>query len=152
MEGYMPYIWLVLAVVLGILEVSTAQLVSIWFVIAAVITSICAATFLSTSIFWQIVVFVIASALCLVFTRPLVKKIRKFDKAKTNSDRYIGKVGIVTTDIDWQTATGQVEVDGARWSAKSDHDSIIKAGTSVIVENIQGVRLVVAPVDSNEKE
>lgn len=152
MEGYMPYIWLVLAVVLGIVEVSTAQLVSIWFVIAAVITSVCAATFLSGSIFWQIVVFVVSSGLCLVFTRPIVRKIRKFDKTMTNSDRYIGKVGVVTADIDWQASTGQVEVDGARWSAKSTVNSIIKAGTSVIVDEIQGVRLVVTPIDSKEKE
>ncbi len=152
MEGYMPYIWLVLAVVLGIVEVSTAQLVSIWFVVAAVITSICAATFLSGSIIWQIVVFVLTSAVCLLLTRPIVRKIRKVDKTKTNSDRYIGRVGTVTVDINWQTSTGQVEVDGARWSAKSADNSFIKAGTTVVVEDIQGVRLVVIPTGSVEKE
>lgn len=152
MEGYMPYIWFVLAVVLGIVEVCTAQLVSIWFVVAAVITSVCSATFISGSIIWQVVVFVFASAVCLLLTRPIVRKIRKVDKTKTNSDRYIGRVGVVTADINWQTSTGQVDVDGARWSAKTADDSIITAGTTVKVEDIQGVRLVVVPTGSSEKE
>ncbi len=146
MEGYLPYIWLVLALILGIVEISTAQLVSIWFVAAAMVTSLCAATFLSDSLWLQIVVFVVVSAAALVLTRPIVRKIRNSDKAKTNSDRYIGKVGIVTIDIDWKTATGQVEVEGSRWSAKSADNQTITAGTNVTVEEIQGVKLIVKPL------
>lgn len=145
MAEYMPYIWLVTAVILGIVEVSTAQLVSIWFVISAVITSICSATFLHHSIIWQVVVFVFVSALCLILTRPILKKIRKTDKTKTNSDRYIGKSGKVIKEINWEQSTGLVEVDGARWSAKSSDNTLIKADTIVKIVDIQGVKLVVTP-------
>lgn len=150
MEWIMPCFWLVLAVVLGIVEVCTAQFVSIWFVIAAVITAIFSAFFLADNILWQVVIFVFASALCLALTRPLVRKLKRFDKAKTNSDRHIGSVGKVIIDINRFESTGQVEVDGAKWSAKAADDIIIKAGTTVVVEDIQGVKLVVMPVDIKE--
>ncbi len=152
MEAYMPYIWLFTAVVLGILELSTAQLVSVWFVIAAVITAIFAATFLSGSIWLQVTVFLVLSAICLVLTRPFVKRLKNYSKTKTNSDKNIGKIGKVITAIDWQASTGQVEVEGARWSAKSTHNINIPAGTSVKVEDIQGVKLVVTPVSSFEEK
>mgnify|MGYP003301250209 CR=1 FL=1 len=43
---YMPYIWLGIAVVLAVIEVSTTQLVTLWFVIGAAVTAVCSATFL----------------------------------------------------------------------------------------------------------
>lgn len=36
MEQYMPFIWLGIALLMGILEATTAQLVSIWFMFGAI--------------------------------------------------------------------------------------------------------------------
>lgn len=152
MVAYMPYIWLFTALVLGIIELSTAQLVSVWFVISAVLTAVFAATFLSNSVWLQVVVFLVISAVCLVLTRPFIKKLKNYSKTKTNSDKYIGRIGKVAVTIDWQTSTGQVEVDGARWSAKTVQSIVIPEGTSVKVEDIQGVKLVVTPVSSFEEK
>lgn len=143
MQQYMPYLWLALAVVLTIVEVSTAQLVSIWFVIASVITAVCSATFLKGVFIWQCVAFVLLSALCLVLTKPLVKRIKSTHKTKTNSDRHIGKTGKVVVTIDSASNTGQVDIDGNRWSAKSVDGKVIEKDTEVIVESIEGVKLLV---------
>ena len=147
MEQYMPYLWIGLAVVLAIVELSTSQLVSVWMVIGAVITAICSATFLTDSIIWQIVIFVFVSALCLILTRPLVKRLKKVETAKTNSDRYIGKTAKVLSEINSTENTGIVEVEGSRWSAKSVDGSVVEVGRLVKVESIQGVKLIVASTD-----
>lgn len=152
MEQYMPFVWLAVAVVLGIIEVCTAQLVCIWFVLGAFVTAICAATFLGGSITWQVVVFIAASAVALLLTRPLVKRLKKFNKTSTNADRNIGKIGRVIVEINRDNSTGQVEVDGARWTARASDDSVISAGTAVKVDSIQGVKLMVTPVREKESE
>lgn len=152
MEQFMPLFWLVLAVALGIVEICTAQLVSIWFVIGAFVTAICSATFLREYIFLQVIVFIAVSALTLILTKPAVNKLKRFNKTKTNSDRNIGKTAIVITDIDNTTATGLVEVEGSRWSARSRSGDRILAGTAVLVEEIQGVKLIVTPVANKESE
>lgn len=148
----MPFIWLGLAVVLGIIEISTAQLVSIWFVIGAFVTAICSATFLREYVLLQVILFIAISAIALLLTRPLVRKLKSFDKTKTNSDRNIGKTAIVISDIDNTLATGLVEVDGSRWSARSSTGAKIPSGTTVKVEEIQGVKLIVTPAVNSESE
>ena len=96
--------------------------------------------------------FIGVSALALLLTRPLVKKLRKFDKARTNADRYIGKVGVVTVDIDPIKATGMVEVDGSKWTARSTSGEIIEANTPVVVDSIEGVKLMVTRFQKEESE
>ncbi len=148
----MPFLWLGLAVVLGIIEICTSQLVSIWFVIGAFVTAICSATFLREYIVWQIILFIAVSALALILTRPVVRRLKNFDKTRTNSDKNIGKTAIVISDIDNTKAEGIVEVDGSRWSARAQNGEKILAGTTVKVEEIQGVKLMVTPVINSESE
>ena len=148
----MAYFWLILVVVFGIIELCTSQLVSVWFVVGALAAAICANTFLQDQIVWQVAVFIGVSALALLLTRPLVKKLRKFDKARTNADRYIGKVGVVTVDIDPIKATGMVEVDGSKWTARSTSGEIIEANTPVVVDSIEGVKLMVTRFQKEESE
>lgn len=141
---YMVYVWLGLAVFLAVLEVATAQLVSVWFVAGALVSLVCAATFFSDNILLQVIVFIVVSAIALIITRPLMKKLKKFDKTHTNSDRYLGKVGVVTQDIDNVRATGMVEIDGSKWTARSSSDEVIASGEKVIVDEIKGVKLMVS--------
>ena len=141
MENYIIFVWLIFAVFMLICEGLTSQLVSIWFVIGG----LCAAAtcFFTDSILIQSLVFIVVSLVCLVATRPLVKKFVSNKKEPTNSDRLIGRVGLVTTDILNHTGEGQVNVDGKIWSAKSIDDNDIKAGANVKVCSIEGVKLVV---------
>lgn len=142
---FMPYVWLGLAVVLAVIEISTTQLVSLWFVIGSAVTAVCSATFLKDKLIWQIVLFLVVSTVALILTRPLVKKLKSSSgNVSTNSDRNIGKEGIVIVDINDQEGTGQVKVGTERWSAKSTDGTVIKAGKQVRVTGIEGVKLLVS--------
>lgn len=140
---YMPYVWLSVAVVLAIVEISTTQLVSLWFVLGAAVTAVCSATFLKNQLIWQIIIFLFISAVLLLLTRPFVKKLKTNDGVRTNSDRNIGKIALVTSDINPDNGTGQVRVGSEKWSAKTIDGSVIKEGTNVKVVAIEGVKLIV---------
>ena len=75
MSSYMPYIWIGIAVVMAVIEASTVQLVSVWFVIGALCAAL--ASIFTDNIVIQTVVFVAVSLVALVITRPLVQKFKK---------------------------------------------------------------------------
>lgn len=141
MFNEMSFIWLIVIIVLSFLELITSQLVSIWFVLAAVVSLIVSLFCYSIPI--QLTVFVASSVLFLVGTRPFVKKIMSFKKEDTNLGRIIGKKGIVVTDIDNKLGVGQVKVLGNVWSAKALDDEIIKKDSMVVIKKIDGVKLIV---------
>ena len=129
MDQFMPYIWLIVIIVMSVLEACTAQLVSIWFVIGAVVSLI--VSIFSTSVTLQIIVFIAVTLLMLFLTRPFVKKLFSFKKEDTNSGRYIGKTGIVVKTINNEIGEGQVNIFGSIWTARSVDDSIIDEGENV---------------------
>ena len=118
MEKYMPFIWIGFAVLMAICEAATTQLVSIWFVVGAVAAAV--TTIFTPNIFIQIVVFLVFSAVALIVTRPLVKKLKKKkDIVNTNADRLIGKTGIVVADIKSVDDVVEVKVMVEIWLAIS---------------------------------
>ena len=140
-ENFIYIIWAAAIVVFGILEAVTAQLVSIWFVFGAIAALI--ASFFNVSFAIQVVIFVAVTVLALVITRPLVKKFINPKKVKTNADKVVGQAGIVVQDINNVEATGQVKVDGQIWTARSTGNNVIASGNEVIIERIDGVKLIV---------
>ena len=102
----MLYIWILAAVVFGVLEGITAQLVSIWFVLGAVAAAVAAAC--GGAVWLQGVLFVAVSVVALLATKPLVKKYLRPRIQATNADRCVGRTGVVLEDIDNLAATGQV--------------------------------------------
>ncbi len=144
----MQYIWIAAIVLLAILEGATAQLVSIWFVIggiAALITSI-----FTDAIWIQLTVFVLVSILSLLLTRPLVKKAMSFKKEDTNAGRVVGQKAIVIETIENDEGKGQVNVCGSIWTARSMDQTVIPKGASVLVDAIEGVKLIVHPLEEKE--
>ncbi len=150
METYLPYFWLAVIIVAAVVEGSTAQLVSIWFVaggVGALIANLCGA-----ELWTQTVVFVVVTAITLVSTRPLVKKLMNFKKEETNADRYIGKDGIVIVEINNTLGVGQVNVLGSVWTARSEDGSVIKIGEHVLIKAIEGVKLIVTVHNGMKEE
>ena len=144
MEDYIAFVWIGFAVFMLICEALTSQLVSIWFVLGSIAAAI--SCIFTDNILIQALVFVIVSFVALLITRPLVKKITHNKHEKTNSDRLIGRIGIVTVDVVNNMGTGQVTVDGNIWSAKSVDDREIKVGANVKIYAIEGVKLIVEVV------
>ncbi|WP_411655268.1 NfeD family protein [Anaeromassilibacillus sp. SJQ-1] len=141
--GMSSIFWLVVIVIAVVVEACTVQLVSIWMVaggIGALIADLCGAPF------WiQTAIFAGVTALALVISRPMVKKVMHFQKVDTNAGRYIGKTGIVTAQIDNTEGVGQVTVLGSVWTARSSDGSILPEGENVVIKAIEGVKLIVEP-------
>lgn len=133
----MFYIWFAIALFLGIIEVLTTNLVSIWFVISALAAML--TTMLTDSLYIQIGVFVLLGIILMPISKSIYKK-TKAKSVKTNLDRIIGMKGIVTEDIT-KDNIGEVKVDGKRWSAYSDTN--ISKGEPVKVLSINSVKIKV---------
>ena len=138
----MEILWLILFAGLIILELSTVQLICIWFAGGALVAFICALIDLSPA--FQAVMFVAVSALLLVFTKKFVNKLKSTTNAKTNADALIGQSAIVTDDISNINSKGSVKIRGLEWSARSFDGSEIPANSHVTVEEIDGVKLIVS--------
>ena len=134
-------VWAVMIVVSAVVEAATAQMVSIWFVVGSIAGLISALFDVKPGI--QIVIFTAVSIIALIITRPLVKKYIKPKKQPTNADKVIGQMGVVTQEINNIRATGQVKIGGEIWSARSVDNSIIPDGSEVIIDRIEGVKVMV---------
>lgn len=134
----MAIFWLIAFVILVFIELTTVNLLTIWFALGAVAAMISVS--FTDSILIQSLVFVIVSIVALFVTKPLIKKFKVNEKTPTNSDRVIGKRAEVTKKI---TADeyGEVKIFGNYWTAASD--STINVGTKVIIKDIEGVKLIV---------
>ncbi len=138
----MQYLWLSVTILAAIVEAAVPALVSIWFVpggLAALIVSL-----LGGPVWLQILLFLVVSALALLFTRPLVKKFQKDKAESTNADMVLGRTALVTEDINDLLGTGRVTVRGNSWSARSvEEGTVIPKGEAVLVARIEGVKLMV---------
>ncbi|MBQ3534088.1 MAG: NfeD family protein [Clostridia bacterium] len=137
--------WLGLVILFGIAEAATLGLTSIWFAVgalAAMIAALCKASLLV-----QIILFVVVSGLALYITRGWGQKKFNENRKPTNADRILGQRGQVLEDIDNHQATGVVKVDGKIWTARSVKDQLIPAGSEVIIRSIEGVKVMVTPVE-----
>jgi len=138
--------WGIIAVVLAIIEMFTAGLLSIWFAIGAAITAIALAIFPELTLVTQLIIFIVSSAVLFLLTRNKIKN--KLDKNGSQPVYSIlGKTAIVTKDIDSVKGTGQININGDIWSAKSTSEEIIPINSKVEVLEIDGVRAVVKIIE-----
>ena len=135
-------IWIVLLVLFLILEAATVQLVSAWFALGALCALL--AHLCGVGVVWQVVLFLVVSAICLIATRPLVKKMTATKIQKTNADRCIGAEAVVLEEINNLKSTGLVKAMGNTWTARSENGSVIPKDAVVIVRKMEGVKLIVS--------
>ncbi len=140
----MVYMWLGAVILFALVEVITTQLVSIWLAGGA-LAAFCA-SLAGADVTLQWILFVAVSAILLILTKPLVKKIINREPEKTNIDAQIGKTTIVTQKIDNIKETGEVRLNGISWTARSENGEPIDEGSRVLVEKIDGVKLIVKSV------
>ena len=134
----MVWIWLGLVVTLTLIEVLTTNLVTIWYIVSALVSLIL--SFFIDSYLIEFAVFVILGTVLLFTTRDYLVKVLVKKKEKTNLDRVIGMTGVVTEEIT-KKKKGEVKVDGKRWTAIADKK--IKVDSAVKVLEIDGVKLKV---------
>ena len=136
--------WLVAMVAFLLIEATTVALVSTWFALGSLAAILVALLGLGAG--FQIVVFLLVSAICLTALRPLVRKHVNPKITKTNVDAVVGTTGLVTAPIDNVLAQGQVKLGPMYWTARSESGEPIAEGTLVKVVRIEGVKAIVSPV------
>lgn len=131
-------IWFVLIFAFLIIEALSFNLITIWFAFG----SLCAfiSTYFTDNLIIQIVVFTFFTIISLIFTKPLLDKFINKNVTKTNIDMIIGKIGIVTKEIN-ELSPGRVKVSGKEWMAISN--SHIDEGKKVRVLKIEGAKIIV---------
>ena len=136
--------WLIAAVVFLVIEILTMSLASVWFIGGALAGALMSS--LHMPVWVQVAAFAIVSLLLLALIAPVVRKNLKREKKDTNLDSLIGQPCLVTQRIDNLNATGQVNLKGQIWTARSYSDDVtLQEGSKVIVQKISGVKLIVIP-------
>ena len=134
-------IWLVVALIAGIVEVIVPALVFLFVALAAVLAVGIAA--LGASVTVQIVCFAAASLGSLLLLRPIFLSKRIAGKGvPSRTDTLAGKLGHVTESIDPVRGGGRVNVAGEDWAARAS--SPLPAGSQVRVDGADGIVLIVS--------
>ena len=144
-------VWLIIAGICLVIEIATVGFLVFWFAVAALIT--CIFSLFISSMLAQTAIFVVLSAILVFLTRPFSEKISRKDSVITNANSIIGKEAIVKKDIS-PNNNGQVKINGDTWTAtlSKDYNSTIPEGSSVKILKIDGVKVIVEPVQIKETE
>ena len=138
-------IWLVIFVVFLGIEIATLGLTTIWFAGGALLAMLVAA--IELPVYVQIPVFLIVSAVLLLFTRPLAMKYFNKERIRTNAESLVGETAVVTETINNIKGMGKAVINGQEWTARSSTDAVeIEKETKAVIVAIEGVKLIVQTV------
>ena len=144
MGNYNWLFWVAAMVLFGVMEATTVNLVSIWFIggaLGALVVQL-----LGGGFWFQMVVFLLVSFGFLACLRPFVRKFVTPRQTATNADAVIGRQTYLTETVDNLRETGALKLEGKEWTVRSEHGEILPAGSLVRVVRLQGVKLYVEPV------
>lgn len=137
-------LWLIVSLACLIIELSSGDFYFICFALGALVSLIpaaCDAPFIA-----QLLTWVIASVLCLVFVRPsLVRRLHNKKERKSNADALIGRQAKVIETIP-ANGYGYIQIDGDQWRAVSDGNIEIPLNTTVTVMERNSIILTVTPL------
>jgi membrane protein implicated in regulation of membrane protease activity len=136
-------IWLIIAALLGTVEIATTTLAFGLVGGAALIAA--GAGFLGGNAAVQFGAFVVASAAGLGMARPFaMRHLRHPPLLRTGTAALVGRTGYVLEEV--SDHGGRVRIGGEEWSARPyDETLVIPAGTKVDVLQIEGASALVYP-------
>lgn len=137
-------IWLIIAGLFFIGEIITVGFLVFWFGVGAIVAMI--VSLFTSNIIIQTAAFVISSTILLFVTKPFVKKFVDIKPTNTNVFSIIGKKALVIKEINSVHSSGQIKINGEVWSAETENDEIIPAGSEVEIMRIKGVKAIVKPI------
>ena len=133
--------WIVVAIVAGIVEISIPHFGLMFVSVAAGAAAVAAA--LGFGVIPQLVIFSLAVVASFGLLRPLIVKRMHGPGVPSRTEALIGRDGIVTEPIDPISGTGRVNVGGQDWAARSGNS--LAAGTVIKVIGADGIILEVRP-------
>lgn len=133
--------WVAGALVLGLVEIASLDLVFFMLAVAAIAAA--AAAGLDQSITVQALTFVAVAALLLAVLRPVaLRKIKPAGEgARTNADALAGKTAIVLQEV--TDRSGLVKLSGEEWTARTEPGTVLAVDEGVQVLRIEGATAVV---------
>ncbi len=136
-------IWLIIAAVLGTIEIATTTLAFGLLGLAALVAA--GAGFAGGGGAVQFGAFIVASAVGLGLARPFaLRHIRQPPMLRTGTAALVGRTGYVLEEVG--PRSGRVRIGGEEWSARSyDETQVIPAGAAVDVMHIEGAIALVYP-------
>lgn len=138
-------LWGVLVILFLIIEASGPALVSLWFAFGALVALIFSYFF--NNLFLEIAVFILVSALSIIFIRKLFTSKESNNTSSSYFGRLIDQVSIVD-DID-HNGNFSLKVDGKIWTGKSDSQLFV--GDKVRVIGLEGNKLILEPINHSSK-
>ena len=145
-------LWIVILLIALMIEFLTVSLISIWFAFGSGVALALWAC--DVPLVLQVIAFFVVSIATLFLTKPYTdKRLLPKDKIiKTNVDSLIGEKAVVTIEISPLNGTGEVLLEGKMWTARAVNDETIPVSTTVIVEKIEGVKVIVTPLKEEKGE
>ena len=138
------WLWILAALVCGIIEVMSVSFVFLMFAIGALVAGIAGAFGANLTI--QVIVFVVVSIALLALVRPFLKG--RIDKTTSyvpsNADGLIGKTAYVTEAVGERH--GRIQFTGGEWSARTEGPEL-PVGAEVRVDRIDGATAVVSALN-----
>ena len=142
-------VFLCLAIMLGIAEMFSLDLVLLMLALGALVGMVTA--LLGAGFAVAAIAAALASVACLAVVRPpLVKRFHSGPELSLGHGKLVGQQGVVTERITGLEA-GRIKLAGEIWTAKPYDDTItIEPGSTVEVLEIRGATAYVHPVPSLE--
>ena len=137
--------WLGLAILLGVAEMFSLDLILIMLAVGALVGMVSAA--LDAPVVLQVLLAAAGSAAMLLAVRPgLVSKLHSGPELRLGHGKLVGTQGLVTQRIT-QHEPGRVRLAGEVWTAQPyDESLVIEPGETVEVFEIKGATAYVHPV------
>ena len=146
MENIMTWIWLAVTVIAIIIELTTPQLISIWFAVGGVVCIVF--SFIPGLPWWgEIIIFATISVALLFALRPFVAKYLKSKNLKTNIDRIIGKEIRMLSQADFDNL-GTAKLGDVVWTVKSADGDVLRTDEIVKIVNIDGNKLIASHIET----
>lgn len=134
--------WLALMVIFVIFEIATMGLYTIWFAGGCLVAFF--AALMGFNGWVQTGVWIVVSAILLIFTRPIAQKSINSNMVRTNADSLIGKKARVIEEINNVEGSGRAVVNGQEWMARSTEDEVtFPIDAIVTITEISGVKIIV---------
>ena len=136
-------VWLVIAAILGIAEVTTLTLALGLLAIGALVAAVTAS--LDLPLVVQLIAFGATSAAGLAAVRPLaLRHLRQAPLLRSGTAALVGREALALTEV--SRHSGRVRIGGEEWTARPyDPGVVIPEGADVDVLAIEGVTALVHP-------
>jgi len=144
MDGYL---WAIAGLFLVFIELLTTSFFAIFLGAGALMTALLTYLGITTHFWSQILVFSVFSVLSILLLRRFAKNLFGKESKNTYSE-YVGDKATVEERIE-PNKEGKVFYRGTVWIAFSDEEQAIDKGSSVIITEVDGIKLKVKTQDKN---